>query len=174
MTRLGICRSFQIPQVYLTLGVLENVLVALAAREGRGLSPWRPLRAPARAAEARALLDSFDLGEYADRPVSELSEGQLKVLDIALSVALSPKVLLLDEPTSGVSSAEKLPVMDNVLRILRERGVTVLFVEHDMEVVARYAERVLVFVEGGIIANGPPAVVLADPEVRRGVLGELS
>jgi branched-chain amino acid transport system ATP-binding protein len=174
VTRLGICRSFQIPQVYLTLGVLENVLVALAAREGQGLAPWRPLRTPARATEARALLDSFDLGEYADRPVSELSEGQLKVLDIALSVALSPKVLLLDEPTSGVSSAEKLPVMDNVLRILRARGVTVLFVEHDMEVVARYAERVLVFVEGGIIANGPPAVVLADPEVRRGVLGELS
>lgn len=172
VTRLGICRSFQIPQVYPTLGVLENALLALAAREGQGLRSWRPLAASRRVADAHALLDSFDLAEYADRLVSELSEGQLKVLDIALSVALSPKVLLLDEPTSGVSSAEKLPVMDNVLRILRERGVTALFVEHDMEVVTRYAERVLVFVEGRIIANGPPAAVLADPEVRRGVLGE--
>jgi branched-chain amino acid transport system ATP-binding protein len=172
VTALGICRSFQVPQLYVGLPVLDNVLLALAARDGRSLGLWRPLATAVRRDEALALLGSFGLAEYASRPVSELSEGGLKVLDIALSVALSPKVLLLDEPTSGVSSAEKFPVMEHVLRILRERRVTVLFVEHDMEVVSRYAERVLAFVEGRIIASGSPREILADPAVRRGVLGE--
>jgi branched-chain amino acid transport system ATP-binding protein len=173
VTGLGICRSFQVPQLYVELSVEQNALVALAARDGAGLRLWRPLATPERRDEALALLASFGLADAAARPVSELPEGALKVLDIALSVALAPRVLLLDEPTSGVSSSEKLPLMDSVLRILRERGVTVLFVEHDMEVVGRYAERVLAFVEGRIVADGPPATVLADPAVRRGVLGEL-
>lgn len=172
VTRLGICRAFQIPQLYTGLSVLENALLSVAAREGQALGPWRPLAVAGRAAEARELLDAFGLGEYAERPVSDLSEGGLKVLDIALSVALAPRVLLLDEPTSGVSTAEKLPLMEQVLGILRARGVTILFVEHDMEVVSRYAGRVLVFVEGRLIASGPPRQVLADPAVRLGVLGE--
>ncbi len=172
ITGLGICRSFQIPQLYVGLTVRENVLIALAARDGEGLRPWRPLATARREAEADEVLEPFGLGEYASRPVGELSEGGLKLLDIALSLALGPKVLLLDEPTSGVSSAEKFGVMDTLLHILRSRGVTVLFVEHDMEVVTGYADRVLVFVEGKVIADGPPREVLRDPAVRRGVLGE--
>ncbi len=173
VTRLGICRSFQIPQLYTGLTVRENVLIALAARDGQGLRPWRPLATAARQAEALRLLESLGLGAYASRPVSELPEGGLKLLDIALSVALAPTLLLLDEPTSGVSSAEKFGVMETLLSTLRREGVTVMFVEHDMEVVTAYAERVLVFVEGKVIADGPPRAVLADPAVRRGVLGEL-
>jgi branched-chain amino acid transport system ATP-binding protein len=171
ITRMGIARSFQIPQIYTSLTVLENVLLALAAREGASLRPWAPLHTPRREAEALAGLQPFALGEHAHRPVSELPEGGLKLLDIALSTALRPQMLLLDEPTSGVSSSDKFGVMETLLRVFRERNVAVIFVEHDMDVVTRYAERVLAFVEGKIIADGPAEEVLANPAVRKAVLG---
>jgi branched-chain amino acid transport system ATP-binding protein len=171
VTRLGIARSFQIPQIYASLTVLENVLIALAARRGEGLRPWGPLATRARETEALTVLDPFGLAEYAARPVGELPEGGVKLLDVALASALMPRVLLLDEPTSGVSSKEKFAVMDTLVRILAERGVTAVFVEHDMEVVTQYAERILVFHEGSVIADGAPQVVLADPGVRKAVIG---
>jgi branched-chain amino acid transport system ATP-binding protein len=171
VTRLGIARSFQIPQIYTSLTVLENVLIALAARQGEGLRPWGPLASRAREAEALNVLEPFGLAEYSSRPVSELPEGGVKLLDVALAGALLPRVLLLDEPTSGVSSKEKFAVMDTLVRILAERGVTAIFVEHDMEVVTQYAERILVFHEGTVIADGAPQMVLADPEVRKAVIG---
>ena len=171
VSRLGIARSFQIPQIYASLTVLENVLIALAARQRASLRPWAPLRTAGRETEARGLLEPFGLTEHALRPVSELPEGGLKLLDIALASALEPRLLLLDEPTSGVSSKEKFGVMDTLVRILRARGVTVIFVEHDMDVVTGYAERVLAFSEGRILADGAPAAVLADPAVRKAVLG---
>lgn len=171
VTRLGIARSFQIPQLYLSLTVLENVLIALAARQGESLRPWASLLTRAREAEGLGVLEPFGLAEHASRPVSELPEGGVKLLDVALAGALMPRVLLLDEPTSGVSSKEKFAVMDTLVRILAERGVTAIFVEHDMEVVTQYAGRILVFHEGSIIADGAPQVVLADPEVRKAVIG---
>jgi branched-chain amino acid transport system ATP-binding protein len=171
VARLGITRSFQVPQIYRGLTVLENVLFALAARQRESYRPWRPLSTESRRAEALDLLTPFGLEEHAGRPVSELPEGGLKLLDIALSTALRPSVLLLDEPTSGVSSRDKFTVMETLLRVLRERKVTVIFVEHDMDVVTRYAERVLAFVEGRIVADGAPEDVLADPAVRKAVLG---
>src|SRR3990172_8111129 len=153
VTRLGIARSFQIPQIYLSLTVLENVLIALAARQGEGLRPWGPLSTRAREAEALRVLEPFRLAEHASRPVSELPEGGVKLLDVALAGALMPRVLLLDEPTSGVSSKEKFAVMDTLVRILAERGVTAIFVEHDMEVVTQYAKRILGLHEGSDIAD---------------------
>jgi branched-chain amino acid transport system ATP-binding protein len=168
---LGIARSFQIPQIYTNLTVRENVLIALAARERRSLRPWAPLSTKAREAEALSLLDPFGLRDHAARPVSELPEGGLKFLDIALASALLPRLLLLDEPTSGVSSKDKFGVMETLLRVLREGKVTVIFVEHDMDVVTRYAERVLAFAEGKILADGRPGDVLADPAVQKAVLG---
>jgi branched-chain amino acid transport system ATP-binding protein len=117
------------------------------------------------------LLEPFGLTEHAARPVSELPQGGLKLLDIALASALMPRLLLLDEPTSGVSSDEKFGVMDTLVSILQARGVTVIFVEHDMDVVTNYAGRVLAFSEGKILADGAPGVVLADPAVRKAVLG---
>ena len=107
------------------------------------------------------------------RNVSELPEGGRKLLDIMMSFALRPKLLLMDEPTSGVSIEEKFDVMDILVKVLQESEITTIFVEHDMEVIQRYAERVLVFNDGQIIADGEPDSVLADPEVRRTVLGKV-
>lgn len=171
VTGLGIARSFQIPQIYTGLTVLENALLAVAARDRESLRLWGPLATGPREVEARRVLTPFGLLEYAARPVSELPEGGLKLLDIALASALSPQLLLLDEPTSGVSSKEKFAVMDTLMGILKERGVTVIFVEHDMDVVTGYAGRVLAFSDGRILADGAPGVVLADPAVRKAVLG---
>jgi branched-chain amino acid transport system ATP-binding protein len=171
ITALGIARSFQIPQIYASLTVLENLMIALVARDGAGLAGWARFPTPAREARALRVLEPFGLVELARRPVSELPEGGLKFLDIAMSVALEPTLLLLDEPTSGVSSRDKFQAMERLLGILAARRVTVVFVEHDMDVVTRYATRVLAFVEGRIVADGPPDSVLASPAVRKAVLG---
>ncbi len=171
ITRLGIARSFQIPQIYTTLTVLQNALIALAARDRKSFRPWARLHTRTREAEAVSVLEPFGLSDYARRPVSELPEGGLKFLDIALAAALRPTVLLLDEPTAGVSSNDKFAAMETLLRILRERQVTVVFIEHDMDVVTRFAERLLAFVDGKVLADGQPEEVLANPGVRKAILG---
>ncbi len=171
VSRQGVRRSFQIPQLFATLTPEENLLVALGIGRPGGLSPWRPSRAPALAAEAEELLARFRLREYRDHAVSALPGGVRKLVDIAMAVTQRPKLLLLDEPTSGVAAEEKFPLMDVIMRALAGGDVAVLFVEHDMEIVARYAERVLAFYDGRIIADGLPAAVLDDPEVQRCVTG---
>ncbi len=171
ITALGVGRSFQIPQLFLTLTVRENVLVALATREGRWGGFWRPLQEPARVQAADEVLLQFGLLAQADRPAGELPEGGRKLLDVAMAFALRPRLLLMDEPTSGVSVREKFQVMDTLVEALREAGVTALFVEHDMDVVRRYATRVLVLNQGRILADGPPGEVLDDPEIRLAVTG---
>jgi len=168
---MGLARSFQMPQLYLNLTALENMLLALAIAEGKGTHPWQPLYTRERERTARRLLEQFGLLEYANRAVLLLPEGVRKLLDVALSVARRPKVLLMDEPTAGVSARDKFPVMDVLVQAVRENGVTALLVEHDMDVVERYTERVLVFFEGRILADGPPQQVLQEREVRRAVLG---
>lgn len=173
VTKLGIARSFQVPQLYTNLRVLESLLLALAAQAGLGSALWQPLYRPQRIEEAHDILQRFGLEAYARRPVSDLPEGGRKLLDVALSFALKPKLLLLDEPTSGVSIEDKFQVMDTLVTVLRQSDVTTVFVEHDMEVVQRYSRRVLVFDNGRVIADGPPAEVLADPEVRKAVLGRI-
>lgn len=167
----GIARSFQHPQLYDNLSVMENVLVALCIKRGGHRSMWAQLKRSGPLDEAHALLEQFALAQTADAAVSQLPEGRRKVLDIALSFALRPAVLLLDEPTSGVSAQEKFALMDTVVDVLNQAETTVLFIEHDMEVVERYAQRLLAFVEGGIIADGSSADVLADRRVRELVLG---
>ncbi len=173
ITKLGIARSFQIPQLYANFRVLESLLLSLAARAGMGTALWQPLYRHQWVEETLEILERFGLGAYARRPVSELPEGGRKLLDIALSFALKPKLLLMDEPTSGVSIEDKFQVMDTLVAVLRQSDVTTVFVEHDMEVVERYSRRVLAFDNGRVIADGPPATVLADPEVRRAVLGHV-
>ncbi len=169
VARLGITRSFQVPQLYAHLTVEENLLIALAARAGRGLDFWRPLRNHGWLAGARETLEHFGLRRYADRQVWELPEGGRKLLDIAMAFALQPRLLLMDEPTSGVSREEKFAVMDTLVEVLQPTGVTVLFVEHDMDIVREYARRVLVFRQGRLVADGNPEEVLA--EVGREFLG---
>jgi branched-chain amino acid transport system ATP-binding protein len=179
ITRMGICRSFQIPQLYSSLTVHENMMVGLGVvLRNAGLGGYFSRRAPlvpgygvpAEEAAAR-ILERFGLSSYKDRNAQVLPGGVRKLLDIALAMVAKPKILLLDEPTSGVSSQEKFGIMDMVLAAVRAEGATVLFVEHDMEVVSRFAQRVLAFYDGRIIADAAPEVALADPEVKRCVVG---
>jgi branched-chain amino acid transport system ATP-binding protein len=159
ITGLGLSRSFQIPQLFHSLSVRENLFVA----EG--------IAAAERAVDSTdTLLERFGLAEYAERPAGLLPEGVRKLLDVAMALVSRPKLLLLDEPTSGVAADEKFAIMDLVMAAVR--GVTVLFVEHDMDIVSRYAQRVVAFYDGRVIADGAPAEVLVAPEVRRYVIGE--
>ena len=161
ITGMGLSRSFQIPQLFTTLSVRENLLVA----EG--------IAGVERAAEAaEEVLERFKLAAYADRPAGLLPEGIRKLLDVAMALVARPKLLLLDEPTSGVAADEKFGIMDLVMSALRGHGVTVLFVEHDMDIVSRYAGRVIAFYDGRVIADGAPGKVLRTEEVRRYVIGE--
>nr|BAL56029.1 branched-chain amino acid transport system ATP-binding protein [uncultured prokaryote] len=171
VTALGVGRSFQIPQLFTSLTVLENVLIARSTATGSSGDFWHALKRKCRIQEARAILAQFGLEAQADRPASELPEGGRKLLDIALAFALKPKLLLMDEPTSGVSVEDKFEVMDRLVKVLEESQVTAMFVEHDMEVVRRYAKRVLVINGGRIIADGQPEAILSHPEIRRAVAG---
>jgi branched-chain amino acid transport system ATP-binding protein len=121
---------------------------------------------------AQRMLSRFKLTAHRDVPASVLPEGVRKLLDISMAMVGKPRVLLLDEPTSGVSADEKFALMDLVLAAISGEGVTVLFVEHDMDIVRRYAQRILAFYEGRIIADGRPQSVLEDGEVRKLVVGE--
>jgi branched-chain amino acid transport system ATP-binding protein len=170
ITRLGICRSFQIPQLFQTLTVHENlhVGVGIAARS----RPEAGAAGRAEQGEIETLIERFNLQGYRTQLASQLPEGVRKLLDIAMAVAGRPRVLLLDEPTSGVSADEKFRLMDMVMSALKAQGVTVLFVEHDMDIVERYTHRILAFYEGRIIADGEPAAVLKDAEVRKYVIGD--
>jgi branched-chain amino acid transport system ATP-binding protein len=179
ITRLGICRSFQIPQLYASLTAYENMMIGIGVvlrNAGRGgfFSRGQPLvpgydQLPEDVAER--ILERFGLAEYRDKNAQVLPGGIRKLLDIALTMVARPKILLLDEPTSGVSAEEKFQIMEMIMKAVRAEGITVLFVEHDMEVVSRFAERVLAFYDGRIIADAPPAQALNDPEVKRFVVG---
>jgi branched-chain amino acid transport system ATP-binding protein len=167
---LGIARSFQLPQLFTEHTVLQNAALAVASR-GTFWSPIRPLLDATHTAEASELLARFGLSELANRRADALNEGARKLTDIAMALALKPRLLLMDEPTSGVAGSEKMEIVETLVRVLREAAVTAVFVEHDMDVVARFADRVAVWSQGRISALGPPAMILADPDVRRDVIG---
>ena len=172
ITRLGVARSFQIPQLYGDLTVLDNMLVANACHDQR-LSFWQPAQRPEAIDRAEQLLERFRLSDHRGRRVAELPGGVRKLLDIAMALTGAAKLLLLDEPTSGVSAEEKFPMMDTIMSALGHEAMTVLFVEHDMDIVERYASRVVAFYAGRIIADDAPAAALAEDDVRRYVTGEL-
>ncbi len=166
--RLGVARSFQIPQLCAEMSVLDNMLVAAACGD-RGLSFFRSSHTEEKVSASLKLLATFGLAGHAQRRVGELPGGVRKLLDIALAMSGRPKLLLLDEPTSGVSVEEKFPLMDTVMSALG--GETVLFVDHDMDIVTRYASRVIAYYSGRVLADGAPGAVLADEDVRRHVTG---
>lgn len=170
ITKLGIARAFQIPQLFLDQTVIENMLIAAASQRGRP-SGFYALSGLPEVAEMERLLDLVGVKSYAQRKARELPEGQRKLVDIALALALKPKLLLMDEPTSGVASSEKLEIMDILTAALAKEKVTSVFVEHDMDMVERYAHRVAVWNVGKIQKIGAPAEVLADPTVREQVIG---
>ncbi len=171
VTRSGISRSFQVSQVFATMTVFENVLMALAIARNPGLAMLQPMRRPDLENSCDEVLERYQIAQHRDHTVSTLSQGVRKLLDIAMAVVSEPRILLLDEPTSGVSVKEKFDLMDIVMGALSEDNVTVLFIEHDMEIVERYVSRVVAFYEGKVICDETPARALADPNVQEYVLG---
>ena len=169
ITRLGISRSFQVAQIFPSLSVLDNLCAAAAIARGsdgvvgRAMSP---LRSSQTIAEAETLIELFQIARFRHSRAATLPQGVRKLLDIGMAVASWPRLLLLDEPTSGISIEENFDIMDVVMSALRSRKITVLFVEHDMEIVARFAERVLAFYDGTLIADGTPDKTLSDPRVQ--------
>mgnify|MGYP001490496417 FL=1 len=172
VTKLGVARSFQVPQLYTSMTVLEGMLLSISAAANQSSNFWKPMYRDNWKSEALETLERFGLDDYANRAVSELPQGGRKLLDIALSFALNPKLLLMDEPTSGVSIEDKFQVMDTLVRVLKEGDITTIFVEHDMEVIQRYGERMLVFDTGRVMADGEPEQVLSDPEIKKTLLGQ--
>jgi branched-chain amino acid transport system ATP-binding protein len=171
LCRLGVGRSFQRTNIFAKLTVYENVQAAFVSHRGRGWNVLAPVRHLYRD-ETLALLESLGLAGRAGEVAGFLSHGAQKQLELGLALALEPEVLLLDEPTAGMSATETRETIRLVERIARERGLTLLFTEHDMEVVFSIAQRITVLHQGRVIADGTPADVRADAEVRRVYLGE--
>ena len=170
--RLGMGRSFQRTNIFPKLTVFQNVQAAFLSHRGRGRDLWSRVDELYRQ-ETEALLASLGLRERAGEISGFLSHGGQKQLELGIALASEPSLLLLDEPTAGMSVTETRDTIRLVERIARERGLTLLFTEHDMEVVFSIAQKITVLHQGRIIADGPPADVRADPEVRRVYLGEL-
>lgn len=170
ITQKGVGRTFQVPQLFLEHTALENILISISAREGH-LTSFKSLKNLPEVPEAHALLDMMGLNGVANQLAIALPEGKRKLLDIALALALKPKVLLMDEPTSGVSSQEKFKIMDILILALEQEKITSVFVEHDMEMVSRYADRVVVWNEGKVQFEGVPDEILKHPEVIEQVVG---
>ncbi|MGH1485508.1 MAG: ABC transporter ATP-binding protein [Cellvibrionaceae bacterium] len=171
ITRLGICRSFQIPQLFLELSVLDNMVIALTIAKEEKPSLLRPAVTPALVDEAMEILSRFQVDQYAHQEVGILAQGIRKLVDIAMATVGKPDLLFLDEPTSGVSADEKMEIMRVLMDALKSTGTAVLFIEHDMEIVEQFAPRVVAFYEGTILIDAPTAEVLADDKVREYVIG---
>ena len=169
--RLGISRTFQITATFGTLTALENVQVARLSHTGRSRALVTPA-ARLETAPSRTLLEQVGLAEQATRPAGVLAYGDLKKLELAIALANDPTLLLLDEPTAGMAPAERGALMGVTARIARERQLTVLFTEHDMDVVFAVADRIMVLHQGRVIADGPPMAVRADAQVQAVYLGE--
>jgi branched-chain amino acid transport system ATP-binding protein len=172
ITKLGMCRSFQVSQVFMSETVFDNLMVAFAIAEDHGLGLLRPIRQPDRAERVDAHLKRYRIDEYCGVIANNLPQGVRKLLDIAMATVRRPGLLLLDEPTSGISVEEKFGLMDIIMATLKEDNTTVLFIEHDMEIVERYVSRVLAFYQGEIICDAPTAEAMKDPKVVEFVLGQ--
>jgi branched-chain amino acid transport system ATP-binding protein len=171
VVRTGVCRSFQVSQLFRELSVLDHMLVAIGMLRTPRLSWFTPLHSAEHDRNAREALSRYTIEKHADAIVSTLPQGVRKLLDIAMATVAEPSLLLLDEPTSGVAVEEKFPLMETVMGPVGKSGAACLFVEHDMEIVERYAHRVIAFYEGRILADGPVKDVLGNEEVKKYVIG---
>ncbi|HEX6720434.1 MAG TPA: ABC transporter ATP-binding protein [Burkholderiaceae bacterium] len=168
---LGLVRTFQINQLFASLTPLQSLALAVASRAGAAWRWWQPVgRDAAIAAECDKLLDQFRLSEHADRPTRELPYGKRRLLEIGLAVALKPSVLLLDEPAAGVPANERRDILDTVAALPGD--VSVLLIEHDMDLVFNFAQRVTVMVNGAVFADGDVATISNDPRVKAVYLGQ--
>jgi branched-chain amino acid transport system ATP-binding protein len=168
--RMGIGRSFQHTNIFRKLTVFGNIQAALIAHGGRARDFWNRADGLYRE-EAYRLLDSIGLADKADSLADALSHGNQKQLELGIALASDPRLLLLDEPTAGMSAAETSEAIDLLERIVADRNLTLLFTEHDMEVVFRIARKIAVLHQGTLIAEGTPGEVRSDPDVRRVYLG---
>ncbi|CAG2135033.1 Lipopolysaccharide export system ATP-binding protein LptB [Cupriavidus yeoncheonensis] len=169
--RLGMTRTFQINTLFPGLTVLESVVLAVAERTGAA-RVWSRTVASQRALvdEAMAVLASLRLDGEADVETRRLPYGRQRLLEIALALATRPSILLLDEPAAGIPSAESAELFEVIAALPRE--ITIVFIEHDMDLVFRFAERITVLVGGKVLTEGTPAEIAADPRVKEVYLGE--
>lgn len=168
--RIGLTRTFQINTLFPKLTPLLSVVLAISEREGMGATWWRPLkRCPAVFNEAHALLGRLKLSDLANVPVAELAYGKQRLLEIALALAAKPRILLLDEPAAGVPAGESGELFEVIAELPED--VSVLFIEHDMNLVFRFSRRISVLVAGEVMTEGTPAEISADSRVREVYLG---
>jgi branched-chain amino acid transport system ATP-binding protein len=169
--RRGIARSFQITSVIPSFTSCQNVALAVQDRLGHSFRFWKSAYAdPALQQPAREALALVGLSDCADVPADQLSHGQRRQLEIAMALAMNPKLLLLDEPMAGMGPEESQRMIELIRRIRAK--VTVLLVEHDMDAVFRLADRITVLVDGRVIATGRPETIRSDAQVRRAYLGD--
>jgi branched-chain amino acid transport system ATP-binding protein len=168
---IGIGRSFQRTNIFPKLTVLENVRAALLAHRGQGMNFWSRANQLCHG-EAETLLASIGLAGQEQATSGTLSYGNQKQLELGIALASDPNILLLDEPTAGMSASETHETIALIERIARERRLTLLFTEHDMAVVFSIAQKISVMHQGRVIAHGDPATVRADAQVRRVYLGD--
>jgi branched-chain amino acid transport system ATP-binding protein len=170
--RVGIARSFQLVNLFDHLTVLDNVALTIFARQGKTRHLWTlsDRDAPVRD-EARAILRQFGLEADAGMLAGGISQGERKLLDVAVAYALRPKLLFLDEPTSGVSTREKAPIMDIITAVVRAEGITAVVIEHDMDIVFRYSDRIVAMHQGAILASGSPDEIRRNDQVAMTLLG---
>ena len=172
IARLGLVRSFQISAVFPHLSVLENVRVALQRRRGRSFDFWRSERVlEGLHGRALELIEAVGLGAFAATTAVELPYGRKRALEIATTLALDPEMMLLDEPTAGMTPGETKEATALIRRIALDRRLTVLLIEHDMSVVMGISDRIAVLHFGEKIAEGPPEAIRSDPKVLDAYLG---
>ena len=168
--KLGIARTFQINRLFRRLSVLENVYIAVAERVGAAPSMLRPAGARRDVVdEAMQVLETLKLTADAGRRISELPYGRQRLVELAIALGLKPEILLLDEPAAGVPSAESHIILDAIDGLPRDIGI--LIIDHDMDLVFRFAQRITVLVSGAVFATGTPREIGADPNVRAVYLG---
>jgi branched-chain amino acid transport system ATP-binding protein len=168
----GIARSFQLVNLFDQLSVLDNVALTIFARQGKTAHLWLlAARDTAVADEAVQVLRQFGLEGKASIPAAGLSQGERKLLDVAVAYALRPKLLFLDEPTSGVSTREKAPIMDVVTSVVRQEHITAVVIEHDMDIVFTYSDRIVAMHQGTILAEGTPEEIRRNEQVTTTLIG---
>jgi branched-chain amino acid transport system ATP-binding protein len=168
--RRGVGRTFQVAAIWGSLTVGENVQMALLSHAGEVFRFWRPAAARYRE-EAMALLADVGMQAQAARAARELAYGDVKRVELALALANKPRLLLMDEPTAGMAPRERNDLIALIKRLVRERGISVLFTEHSMDVVFAHADRIIVLARGRLIAQGDAATIQADPKVQETYFG---
>jgi len=169
---IGIVRSFQLVNLFNNLTVFENILIPILSRR-RAISRFISIAYKDREAmdEAEETLRIFGLSDKADRYPTDLSQGDRKLLDIALTFALKPRLIMLDEPTSGVSTRDKHLIMEKIVEILQRAGITSMIIEHDMDIVFKYSQRIIVMHQGRVIADGKPDEIRFRDDIKSLLIG---